>query len=126
MQYVKGQTDRDSNCLELPMTIILLCSFSTLALMHLKQHSVFAVEGALQFDVEENANFAWSHNFGHKTIFDVNSIADFWSWLHIGFLPLVVQQSWSYSEDLQAAYESLNGSSTYTTGDLPSSHSWPV
>jgi hypothetical protein len=126
MTYVKDQVDKENSCLELPMTIILLLSFSALAIMHLKQDKVFAVEGALRFDIEENANFAWSHNFGHKTIFDANSIADFWSWLHLGFLPLVVQHSWSYSEDLQDAYTSLNESHPFSTADLPGSYHWPV
>merc|ERR1719446_738675 len=107
MSYVKNEVDSEASCLELPMTIVLLCSFSCLAILHLKQDKVYAVERALSFDTEENANFAWSHNFGHKTIVDVNSIADFWSWLHIGFLPLVVQHSWGYSEDLQAAHNFL-------------------
>lgn len=125
LQYVKGEVDRETSCLELPMTILLLFSFSCLALLHLRQDKVFAVEGALRFDIEENANFAWSHNFGHKTIYDVNAIADFWSWFQIGFLPLIVQQTWGFSEDLQQAYNSLNATHPYSVGKLPEFYGWP-
>mmetsp|Transcript_43647 Transcript_43647/g.78470 ORF Transcript_43647/g.78470 Transcript_43647/m.78470 type:complete len:864 (-) Transcript_43647:186-2777(-) len=119
LSYVKIELDSEASCLELPLTIILLASFSCLALMHLKQDKVYTVEGAIKFDIIENANFAWSHNFGHKTIFDVNNIADFWSWFRIGFLPLVVQHSWSYSESLQDSYNVLNASHPYDSGNLP-------
>lgn len=107
MHWVKTELENESACLELPFTIILLISFSVLAYLHLQQAAVFNVEGLVKFDIEENANFAWTKNFGHKTVHDVNSIADFWSWFRIGFLPLMVQNSWGYSETMQAAYDSV-------------------
>mmetsp|Transcript_36482 Transcript_36482/g.101267 ORF Transcript_36482/g.101267 Transcript_36482/m.101267 type:complete len:854 (-) Transcript_36482:274-2835(-) len=119
LSWVKNEVDNEIACLELPFTIILLISFSCLAYLHLQQDKVFGVEGALRFDVEENANFAWSHNFGHKTINDVNSIPDYWSWFRIGFLPLVVQHSWSYSESLSEGYMAVNASHPYDAGKLP-------
>merc|ERR1719426_705682 len=59
-------------------------------------------------------------------MFDVNSIADFWSWLHIGFLPLVVQHSWGFSEDLQNAYTSLQATHPFNTADLPGQYGYPA
>mmetsp|Transcript_92812 Transcript_92812/g.199050 ORF Transcript_92812/g.199050 Transcript_92812/m.199050 type:complete len:871 (-) Transcript_92812:18-2630(-) len=120
LKWIKNQMDDELSCLELPFTIILLISFSCLAVLHLKQDQVYTVEGAMRFDIEENANFAWSHNFGHKTVFDVNSIADFWSWFRIGFLPLIVQHSFAYSEALQDGYDLVNASSPFDAGQLPS------
>jgi len=98
LRWIKHQLDSESACLELPFTIMLLVSFSGLALYHLKQDIVFSVEEAIEFDIVENANFAWELNFGNKVIWDVHSFADFWSWLRLGFLPLVVQPAWSFSE----------------------------
>eukprot|EP00746_Dinoflagellata_sp_MGD_P152328 gnl/MRDRNA2_/MRDRNA2_83580_c0_seq3.p1 gnl/MRDRNA2_/MRDRNA2_83580_c0~~gnl/MRDRNA2_/MRDRNA2_83580_c0_seq3.p1 ORF type:complete len:863 (+),score=149.05 gnl/MRDRNA2_/MRDRNA2_83580_c0_seq3:151-2739(+) len=98
LTWVKGELDNENACLELPFTIILLLSFSCLAVMHLRQDRVYSIEEAIEFDIVENANFAWAHAFGHKGIFDVNSLVDFWSWLRNGFVPLVVQQAWAYSE----------------------------
>jgi hypothetical protein len=119
--WIKNEIDSEEACLELPVTLTLLISFACLALMHLRQADVFTVEGAISFDIEENANFAWSNDFGHKTINDVNSVADFYSWMRIGFLPLVVQHAWGYSENLQTAYNSLNVSHPFDSAGLPSS-----
>jgi len=107
LAWVKNELETEAACLEMPFTFVLLISFSMLALLHLKQDRTFTVEGTWKFDLEENANFAWSHNFGHKTVHDVNSIPDFWSWLRIGFLPLVVQHTWGFSEGLALSYHDI-------------------
>lgn len=98
LSWIKKQLDTEQACLELPVTMLLLVVFSTLALLHLKQHVVLSVEQAIEIDIMENANFAFEHAFGNKGIVDVHSFADFWSWLRLGFVPLVIQPSWSYSE----------------------------
>ena len=36
-------------------------------------------------------------------LYDVNSMADFWSWLRLGFVPLVARASWAFSEELGQA-----------------------
>lgn len=101
--WIRKELDEENSCLELPFTIMLLISFSILAIMHLGQADVFTVEEAIELDIVENANFAWAHFFGHKGIFDANSIGDFWSWFRLGFLPLVVQPSWGYAESFDGA-----------------------
>merc|ERR1719265_838278 len=70
-------------------------------------------------DIMENANFAWSHAFGHKGLVDVHSFGDFWSWTRLGFIPLVVQPSWSYSEEFGSANQDRFGKdcSIYKTSD---------
>ena len=35
---------------------------------------------------------------GHKTLVDVHSFGDFWSWLRLGFVPLVLPGAWAHSE----------------------------
>eukprot|EP00930_Biecheleria_cincta_P039376 TRINITY_DN27076_c0_g1_i1.p1 TRINITY_DN27076_c0_g1~~TRINITY_DN27076_c0_g1_i1.p1 ORF type:complete len:896 (+),score=167.46 TRINITY_DN27076_c0_g1_i1:68-2689(+) len=123
LSWVKNELETEAACLEMPFTFVLLISFSMLALLHLKQDRTFTVEGAWKFDLQENANFAWSHNFGHKTVHDVNSIPDFWSWLRIGFLPLVVQHTWGFSEELAKSYDdiapAMNLSPAFDANQLP-------
>ena len=48
-------------------------------------------------------------------VHEVHSYADFWSWFRLGFLPLAVQHSWAFSENLN---DSQLG--PYTTGTV-----WP-
>lgn len=106
LKWIMSELETENSCLELPFTIILLVAFSFLAIMHLNQQRIFSVEVAIESDILENANFAWSHAFGHKGLVDVHSFADFWSWTRLGFIPLVIQPSWAYSED----YSSASGS----------------
>lgn len=126
LNYIRKELDNESNCLQLPMTILLLISFSYLALGHLGQTQVHAIEESIEFDITENANFAFAHAFGHKGILDVNSIADFWSWMRLGMLPLIVQPTWSYSEVYPGALGDfvLKGTN-YSTDDLPSTWLFP-
>ncbi|CAE7789330.1 pkd2, partial [Symbiodinium sp. CCMP2456] len=58
-------------------------------------------------DIAANANFAFSGYQGHKNYEDVHGIEDFWSWLRLGYLPLVVQPAWSYSEGRDIAVASV-------------------
>ena len=62
---------------------------------HLNFEQTHAVDDAMYFDITENANFAYGGEYpfqngrmGHKNIFDVNSFADFWSWLDLGITPI--------------------------------------
>jgi len=124
LSWVKNELDSESACLELPFTLLVLVSFSVFALLHLKQHETYVVEGSWKSDIEENANFAWAQNFGHKSVYDVNSVPDFWSWLRLGFLPLAARHVWPFSEELQLAYNSTfrssNLSAPFSVSQLPS------
>jgi len=117
-KWIKEELDKEGACLELPLTITLLISFSFMAMLHLQQDKVSIVENAITEDIAENANFAFAHAFGHKGIEDVNSYADFWSWTRLGLLPLLTG-TWSYSEDLASAVPQLPGKPVYDTDSLP-------
>mmetsp|Transcript_15519 Transcript_15519/g.24574 ORF Transcript_15519/g.24574 Transcript_15519/m.24574 type:complete len:870 (-) Transcript_15519:59-2668(-) len=126
LDYIRNELENESNCLQMPMTILLLLSFCFLATSHLSQQQIYAVEESIEFDISENANFAFAHAMGHKGIIDVNSIADFWSWMRLGFLPLIVQSSWSYSEAYPAALGSfVLWNTSYSQDDLPSKWLFP-
>ncbi|CAE8736463.1 unnamed protein product, partial [Polarella glacialis] len=122
LAYIKSEMDGEGACLELPMTILILVSFAILAANLIRQDQIYAAEEAVGFDISENANFAWAHAFGHKGLQDTNSIADFWSWIRLGFLPLILQPSWSYSEAMPPAMGSeATYGTAYVSRNLPSS-----
>jgi len=74
-------------------------SYALLAIYHDDAPLVNAVEDSIGHDLTENANFAFTSDFmGHKNIHDVNTHADFWSWMTRGFLPLLWVQSYSLAE----------------------------
>eukprot|EP00438_Fugacium_kawagutii_P030892 Skav215845 [mRNA] locus=scaffold1630:133564:135915:- [translate_table: standard] len=89
--------------------ILVMVSFTLMAVLTLNQHVVLSVEQAIETDIRDNADFAFNEYMGHKTLQDVHSIADFWSWMRLGFLPLVIQPNWIYSEhraeDVASAFD---------------------
>ena len=68
LEYIKWEIDTENTFLELPLTIVVLVSFTILALYILHQEQLYAIEEAFERDIIENANFAWSGYFGHKGI----------------------------------------------------------
>ncbi|CAE8693926.1 unnamed protein product [Polarella glacialis] len=124
LSWVRQELDDEQACLELPFTILLLMSFAFMAVLGLSQDVVFSVEQAIEQDIVVNANFAFSHNMGHKGLEDAHSFADIFSWLRLGFLPLVIQPSWSYSESRDADSASVFDLTNFTPSDP--SGSWAM
>lgn len=97
--FVSKDMSATESCQSLPFTLLLVISYTLLAINHDVAPMVNAVEDSIGHDIEDNANFAFTGAFmGHKDINDVNTHADFWSWMQRGFLPLLWQQSYSLSE----------------------------
>lgn len=122
LTYIKGELDSESACLELPLTILILVSFSILAMKLLRQDQIYALEDAIEFDISQNANFAFAHAYGHDGVVGVRTISDFWSWLQLGFIGLIVQPTWGYSEDYPPAFgDSVFATTGYSKSALPAS-----
>eukprot|EP00746_Dinoflagellata_sp_MGD_P167281 gnl/MRDRNA2_/MRDRNA2_97777_c0_seq1.p1 gnl/MRDRNA2_/MRDRNA2_97777_c0~~gnl/MRDRNA2_/MRDRNA2_97777_c0_seq1.p1 ORF type:complete len:988 (+),score=181.49 gnl/MRDRNA2_/MRDRNA2_97777_c0_seq1:73-3036(+) len=103
--YVRAEIAEANACLGLPFTLLMVASYAFMAIAHDNAPHIRAVEDSIDFDIQNNANFAFAgvgYNdgpyMGHKDINDVNSIADFWSWMVKGFVPLVFQQSRGFHE----------------------------
>jgi len=105
LDYIKEEIDTERSFLELPWTIILVASFTVLVLGILQRDIFFGVQDAIENSLVGSARFAWSGQFGHKDIYDVDSISQFWAWMRLGLLPLVVQPSWIYSETVPPVLE---------------------
>lgn len=83
--YYKGELEGAEAIKALPMAFLLILFFALMANFHEGYSVCQSVEQAVRFDVENNANFAFGGYKGHKTYKDVNSYADFWSWMNLGF-----------------------------------------
>lgn len=78
--------------LSLPLTLVLVISYAAMVMGHVNPAIVRAVQDSIEIDIEDNANFAFDGHLGfmgHKDINDVNSLTDFWSWMNMGFIPLM-------------------------------------
>lgn len=106
-QLLRKENEEQQACFELPEVLIFFLVVGGCALAHYKFEHMYAVDKAVTHDIEENANFAFSGivpfeagRMGHKAIYDVNSIPDFWSWMSMGFIPILFPSStdWGLSE----------------------------
>mmetsp|Transcript_26997 Transcript_26997/g.46862 ORF Transcript_26997/g.46862 Transcript_26997/m.46862 type:complete len:1137 (-) Transcript_26997:83-3493(-) len=99
INFLGNEVEKSESCQSLPFTLLLVFSYALMVINHDLAPWVNAVEDSIGFDITENANFAFSSDFmGFKNIDDVNSHADFWSWLARGFLPLIFNQRYQLAE----------------------------
>lgn len=108
-EYLQTTIELSESCRSLPFTLLLVISYAVVAILHDDASVVNAVEDSISFDIEENANFAWSGpNMGHKGFHDVNSHADFWSWTVNGFIPLLFTQEYGFHEGANSSKKPLS------------------
>eukprot|EP00928_Gymnodinium_smaydae_P084976 TRINITY_DN6826_c0_g2_i1.p1 TRINITY_DN6826_c0_g2~~TRINITY_DN6826_c0_g2_i1.p1 ORF type:complete len:1042 (-),score=231.14 TRINITY_DN6826_c0_g2_i1:33-3158(-) len=98
-RYIENVINRNEAFLSLPFTLLFVAAYATMVIVHDDSVVIRSVENSVEFNVIDNANFAWdSDDVGHKNIFDVNSIADFWSWSRKGLLPVLFVQEVGFAE----------------------------
>mmetsp|Transcript_51057 Transcript_51057/g.154577 ORF Transcript_51057/g.154577 Transcript_51057/m.154577 type:complete len:785 (-) Transcript_51057:252-2606(-) len=100
LTYLENEMQSEAAVKSLPCALILVALFASMVTSHVSPAIVHSVEDAIDFDIDENANFAFAEPgwIGHKNYRDVNSYADFWSWMNLGFMALYDQQRVPASE----------------------------
>mmetsp|Transcript_7419 Transcript_7419/g.16971 ORF Transcript_7419/g.16971 Transcript_7419/m.16971 type:complete len:897 (+) Transcript_7419:48-2738(+) len=105
LRYLRKELDETSACLQLPQALLIFVFFALSVTLHFKTESLHGVDTAITWDIRENANFAFvgvtpfeNGRMGHKSLEDVNSIADFWSWFNLGLVPIFWPQGWDVNE----------------------------
>jgi len=88
--HLKSEIEQEDACKSLPQALMLWLVFVFMALFHMRLHLLREVSNAVEFDIQENANFAFTGFFGAKDIRDVKHITDFYSWMRNGLVPLVM------------------------------------
>ena len=97
-KYVSSEIEDEQNFASIGATMLLIISFVFVASGILRHDEVFAVQDSVWNDLVENANFAYVGPMGNKIFKDAHSVADFWSWMHVGAVPLIVQHQNAWSE----------------------------
>ena len=97
-RYVTGELEEVESFKGLIITSILVAAFIYLATSLQGNNDVFAVQESVWNDLIEDANFAFVGPMGNKDMKDVHSVADFWSWLRKGAVPLIISNDPVYSE----------------------------
>lgn len=105
IRFLKKEIEQMDACLQLIPTLLLFIVFLTSFILHESPSVVHMQQKSIHFDLNENANFAFggaapfdSGRMGHKSLFDLNSMTDFWSWMSMGFCPLIFHDSWDLNE----------------------------
>eukprot|EP00746_Dinoflagellata_sp_MGD_P162963 gnl/MRDRNA2_/MRDRNA2_90744_c0_seq1.p1 gnl/MRDRNA2_/MRDRNA2_90744_c0~~gnl/MRDRNA2_/MRDRNA2_90744_c0_seq1.p1 ORF type:complete len:1192 (-),score=272.92 gnl/MRDRNA2_/MRDRNA2_90744_c0_seq1:74-3649(-) len=105
IDHMAEEIEEAESCQTLPFTLLLVISYAMMVITHDNAVVFNSVEDSIDFDIDNNANFAFSSPYiGHKNYHDVNSHADFWSWMIQGFVPLIFQQSHGFSEGLNMSH----------------------
>ncbi|CAE8676842.1 unnamed protein product, partial [Polarella glacialis] len=60
MQYLKGELEGEAAVKSLPSALLLIVLFALMCLSHDRPSPIHSVEHAIDFDITENANFAFS------------------------------------------------------------------
>jgi hypothetical protein len=99
--YIRGELDDEESFKSLPLALSLVLFFAMMFVSHDEAVVVHGIEEAIDFDLEENSVFAFSAPgpMGHKSLNDINSYADFWSWLRLGLMPLLFADRKPISEE---------------------------
>jgi len=100
LSYLKGEIEGEAAVKNLPAAILLIVWFFLMNLSHEQPDSIHSVEKSIDYDIYENANFAFSSPLymGHKNFQDVNTFADWYSWMNLGFSAIYFPTSLSVSE----------------------------
>mmetsp|Transcript_60121 Transcript_60121/g.140522 ORF Transcript_60121/g.140522 Transcript_60121/m.140522 type:complete len:801 (+) Transcript_60121:27-2429(+) len=100
LSYLQGEIEGEAAVKNLPAAILLIVWFLLMNLSHELPDSVHSIEKAIDFDITENANFAFSSPLymGHKNYEDVNTFADWYSWMNVGFSAIYFPTSLAVSE----------------------------
>lgn len=105
VRYLRNEIKEAEACMSLPFTLLLVASFSVVAVSHDRASQVRSIEDSLEQDVRENANSAFTGDYiGNKGLEDVNSFADFWSWMRLGLVPLLWHQQPFFHEGFELAH----------------------
>eukprot|EP00927_Polykrikos_kofoidii_P027374 TRINITY_DN24107_c0_g2_i1.p1 TRINITY_DN24107_c0_g2~~TRINITY_DN24107_c0_g2_i1.p1 ORF type:complete len:1288 (+),score=173.95 TRINITY_DN24107_c0_g2_i1:236-4099(+) len=118
-----------ATCRNMFFAWLLMFAYACSAIIHQSAADFAAVKLGFEAAVPEMANFGFTEPWmGFKNVDDVNSHADFWSWLHHGFVPLVFdfEANWAGSSsnvsvaNNNASTEHLASDSRYASSDVGS------
>eukprot|EP00931_Biecheleriopsis_adriatica_P102092 TRINITY_DN77115_c0_g1_i1.p1 TRINITY_DN77115_c0_g1~~TRINITY_DN77115_c0_g1_i1.p1 ORF type:complete len:793 (-),score=134.64 TRINITY_DN77115_c0_g1_i1:66-2363(-) len=99
LSYWNSELQTEAAVKNLPRALFLVFCYAMMMLSHEAPSPVQSIEKAIDFDIIENANFAFGGEMGHKNYEDVNSYADFWSWMNLGFSAIYFPEGSAVSED---------------------------
>eukprot|EP00929_Paragymnodinium_shiwhaense_P018999 TRINITY_DN13093_c0_g1_i1.p1 TRINITY_DN13093_c0_g1~~TRINITY_DN13093_c0_g1_i1.p1 ORF type:complete len:956 (+),score=180.44 TRINITY_DN13093_c0_g1_i1:259-3126(+) len=101
LNHIQSERRQRRACQLLVMQAFMFFAFCFALFMHIPVIYPVAVEGSITEDIVGNANFAFtSDQQGHDDFYDVHDEGDFWQWFTEGYLPLVFNEEYQLSEQI--------------------------
>ncbi|CAD7959625.1 unnamed protein product [Amoebophrya sp. A120] len=125
IEWLQKELDDEQACLTLPCSIGLVVIFSFLVLWHFSVPHQMDISESMTNWVQENANFAIdaTNTWGIKGFVDVHNLGDWYSFMRLGFVPLMLTSGYVSSE--QGALK-LGGMANYYNSTLGTTPAPPV
>lgn len=100
VDYLEKAINEEDHVKSLPGALLLAFFFAILYIYQARMRELNSFETAIDDDIMRRCKFAVTSpgNLGHKNFEDVNSYADFWSWMNTGFMPLFYPENVTTSE----------------------------
>lgn len=117
-QWIEKELEEERACLSIPFCLLLLFLFIYMEDHHLAQYQVRGVEESLRNYLDNGPAFGFSRGddvVGHKTMRDVYSVADLYSWLAQGLFPALHVESYPVSEGEETAHFILPATGEFLT-----------
>jgi hypothetical protein len=100
VKSMRTELNREKALLAVPWVFLLVITYAVCLIGHDRTNDLRNIEDAVNTDLHENAVFAYSspYNMAHKDVYDAHNIADVWSWMRLGLVPLLFRSTQTWSE----------------------------
>jgi len=121
--FLTKEIHEAESCWGLPFTLLMVASYIGMMISHHDAATVFSVQSSMIERIEKKGLYRYSSpTVGWRNLHDISSYYDFYSWLHQGFFPLIMESEiapWEIEEDLTVdwswKYTTMQSNTTSTT-----------
>jgi len=98
-EFLEKEVAVSEACWSLPFTLLLVISYAMFAILHDSALFIRSAEDSIAHEITEVARWSYAAEYAaHKTVEDVNNVADFWSWVSRGLVPMAFNQEHVFHE----------------------------
>lgn len=106
IKWIEKELEEEKACMSIPFIIILLFVFVAMVSSHLAQGEVRGVEQSISNYLSTSPAFGFANGdsvVGHKTLDDISTVADIYSWCTQGLMKAIHLETFPVSETVQSS-----------------------
>lgn len=94
VSYLSQEMAESESCRSMPFAVCIIILYACSATAHENSEVVYGVQTAIEMELEFNTYYAYTGDgVGHKSLHDISSFPEFWSWMYLGYAPKVFSNS---------------------------------